>query len=37
MKQVKKRYFKIMKLMKIASVAVSEVFDMLEKYYPKIC
>jgi transposase-like protein/transposase len=36
-KQVKKRYFKIMKLRDRAPVAVSGVFDMLQKYYPKLC
>jgi len=36
-KQVKKRYFKIMKLRKQAPDSVSGVFDMLEKYYPKLC
>jgi len=36
-KQVKKRYFKIMKLKGRAPAAVSGVFDMLQKYYPKLC
>ena len=36
-KQVKKRYFKIMKLREQAPNLVSGVFDMLEKYYPKLC
>jgi transposase-like protein len=36
-KQVKKRYFKIMKLRDNAPVTVSGVFDMLQKYYPKLC
>jgi transposase-like protein len=36
-KQVKKRYFKIMKLRDRAPTAVSGVFDMLQKYYPKLC
>ena len=36
-KQVKKRYFKIMRLREQAPDSVSEVFDMLEKYYPKLC
>jgi transposase-like protein/transposase len=36
-KQVKKRYFKIMKLRDRAPAAVSGVFDMLQKYYPKLC
>ena len=36
-KQVKKRYFKIMKLRDRAPAAVLGVFDMLKKYYPKLC
>jgi transposase-like protein len=36
-KQVKKRYFKIMKLREQAPNSVSGVFDMLKKYYPKLC
>ncbi len=36
-KQVKKRYFKIMKLRDRAPAVVSGVFDMLQKYYPKLC
>jgi len=36
-KQVKKRYFKIMKLRDRAPAAVSGVFNMLHKYYPKLC
>ncbi len=35
-KQAKKRYFKIMRLRDQAPDAVSGVFDMLEKYYPKL-
>ena len=35
-KQVKKRYFKIMKLREQAPDSVSGVFDMLKKYYPKL-
>jgi len=36
-KQVKKRYFKIMQLREQAPDSVSGVFDMLQKYYPKLC
>ena len=36
-KQVKKRYFKIMQLREQAPDSVSGVFDMLHKYYPKLC
>ncbi len=36
-KQVKKRYFKIMQLREQAPEAVLGVFDMLHKYYPKLC
>jgi len=36
-KQVKKRYFKIMQLREQAPDSVSGVFNMLEKYYPKLC
>lgn len=36
-KQVKKRYFKIMKLSEQAPDSVSGVFKMLAKYYPKLC
>jgi len=36
-KQVKKRYSKIMRLREQAPDSVSGVFDMLEKYYPKLC
>ena len=36
-RQVKKRYFKIMKLKEQAPDSVSGVFDMLAKYYPKLC
>jgi len=36
-KQVKKRYFKIMQLREQAPDSVSGVFDMLAKYYPKLC
>ena len=36
-RQVKKRYFKIMKLKEQAPKSVSGVFDMLKRYYPKLC
>ncbi|MEE9502036.1 MAG: DDE-type integrase/transposase/recombinase [Candidatus Aminicenantaceae bacterium] len=36
-KQVKKRYFKIMQLREQAPDSVSGVFNMLQKYYPKLC
>ncbi|MBA7588017.1 hypothetical protein ES708_30065 [subsurface metagenome] len=36
-KQVKKRYFKIMQLREQAPDAVLGVFNMLQKYYPKLC
>ena len=36
-KQVKKRYFKIMRFTEQAPDSVSGVFNMLEKYYPKLC
>jgi hypothetical protein len=35
--QVKKRYAHIMKLQQIAPENVSSVFDMLKKYFPKLC
>jgi transposase-like protein len=37
LKQVKKRYAHFLKLKASAPVEVSAVFDMLEKYYPKLC
>jgi len=36
-KQIKKRYFKIMGLRAHAPESVSGVFDMLQKYFPKLC
>jgi len=36
-KQVKKRYFKIMRLREQSPKSVLGVFDMLQKYYPKLC
>ncbi|HEB29961.1 MAG TPA: DDE domain-containing protein, partial [Spirochaetes bacterium] len=36
-KQIKKRYFKIMGLREQAPESVSGVFDMLKKYFPKLC
>jgi len=36
-KQVKKRYFKIMRLRGQSPESVLGVFDMLQKYYPKLC
>lgn len=36
-RQVKKRYFKIMRLKEQAPKSVSGVFDMLKRYYPKLC
>jgi len=35
-KQLKKRYFRLLQLKKQAPKQVSSVFDMLEKYYPKL-
>ncbi len=37
LKQVKKRYFKIMRLREQSPESVLGVFDMLQKYYPKLC
>ena len=36
-KQIKKRYFKIMGFREQAPESVSGVFDMLQKYFPKLC
>jgi len=36
-RQVKKRYFKIMRLKEQAPKSVSGVFDMLKRYYPRLC
>jgi len=36
-KQVKKRYFKIMKLQEKAPDCVASVFKMLHRFYPKLC
>ena len=37
LKQVKKRYARFMSLKEKAPQAVSSVFDMVQKYYPKLC
>jgi len=36
-KQVKKRYYKIMRLKEQAPESVASVFNMLRKFYPKLC